>query len=352
MDRAVAIDKWYYIVDRSFYYYRVNEDSQLVMASSKDEADIFSYEDANNRIGNGKKSNFYFMMPTEEEAKEDEASSYDLTELDWKEYLKKFSYIASNVRRYHDNLSDQLSQVDQKICDILHYIEMYDLSEEENLYVVEQLKTYREQRRKIKDTMLITDTFARHVGTSNNIAKCKETIRAIDGLERRKYTPRQLPELFEGRALSVAPKIINFPKPASDSTWQKENEEEAMSESTERVERTWKETVFDDRKTDWRAFAIQQMEFFEQAKQYICNLELQLDEIDDQIYAILQEVEDANYNAVQGFQVFKRLKELRNTRKEVLRELDCVDALSARFCCDSMHDAYRECVEEIEGILA
>lgn len=378
MDNAVAIDKWYYIMDKGFYYYRLNNNSQLVVAMSKDEADIFSYEEARRRIGNGKKAQFYFMVPTEEiqelpivtenikselvvmegnsyqqvnsSAKPINQGTYDLSELDWKEYLTQFAYVASSVKKYHDELTEQLSQVDQKICDIMHYVEMYELSEEESLYVVEQLKTYREQRRDIKDKMLISDTFARLVGTSNNIAKSKETIRAIAGLENRKYAPRQLMELFAGRALDVPKKITQFPTHTQEERQRPtEKEEEKMEE--EKLECVWRETVFDSRQTDWKQYAKQQMEFFEQAKQYICNLQIELDAIEERIQDILREVEDANYNAVQGYNVFKQLKELRNARKEKLKELECVETLTGCFNCESMYEAYGYSLSVIEEIV-
>ena len=376
MENAVAITKWYYIVDKGFGYYRLNNNSQLVVAMSKDEADIFSYDEARRRIKNGKKDQFYFLVPTEEKQElpvvtEDikpelvvmegtsyqqvnnsanaiNHNTYDLSKLDWKEYLTQFAYIASCAKRYHDELNEQLSQVDLKICDVMHYVELYDLSEEESLYVVQQLKTYREQRRDIKDKMLIAETFSRLVGTSNNIAKCKETLRAIEGLEHRKYLPRQLTELFEGRELHVPKKITNFPVRSHEEQQSAEKEEERMEEKLEAV---WRETVFDSKQTDWKQYAKQQMEFFEQAKQYICNLQIELDVIDGRIQDILREVEDANYNAVQGYNVFKQLKELRNVRKAKLKNLECVETLTGCFNCESMYEAYGYSLEVIEEIM-
>ena len=361
MDNAVAINKWYYIMDRGFFYYRLNNNSQLVVAMSKDEADIFSYDEAQRRIGDGKKSQFYSIVPIEDEQEmilmeetDDQQVNrvfhpinqytYDLSELDWKEYLTQFSYIASSVKKYHDELTEQLSEVDQKICDIMHYVEMYELSHDESIYVVEQLKGYREQRRDIKDKMLISDTFGRLIGTSTNIAKSKETIRAIAGLEKRKYAPRQLMELFEGRTLEVPKKIVQFPTCSQESIPTKEKREEKM-------ENTWRETVFDGKQTDWKQYAKRQMEFFEQAKQYTDNLQIELDEIDGHIQNILRDLEDANYNVVQGFNVFKQLKKLRNDRKEKLKELECVEALTGCFDCEAMYEAYGYSLQIIEEIL-
>lgn len=247
------------------------------------------------------------------------------------------------------SLTSQLSEVDQKICDIMHYIEMYDLSDCENLSVMEQLKLYREQRRTIKDNMLISDTFHRLIGTSNNIAKSKETIKAIDGLGKRKYTPRQLTELFEGKSLEVPKKITKFPECKQQEVMQMQNREDEMEAVEE--EYIWKETIFDKESMDWKQYAKQQIEFFGQAKQYSCNLQIELDEIEARIQEILAEVENANYNAVQGYNVFKQLKTLRNQRKEKLRELECVETLTSCFDCEYLHEAYGYCLGEIEEIM-
>lgn len=361
MDNAVAINKWYYIMDRGFFYYRVNNKSQLVIARNKDEADVFSYDEARRKIGNGRKAQFYFMVPTEEEQEVVQIEetpqqqiidipkpiiqdTYDLSELDWKEYLLQFSYIASSVKTYHDELTEQLSEVDQKISDLMHYIEMYELSDDESISAVEQLKGYREQRRDIKDKMFIADTFGRLMGTSTNIAKSKETIRAITGLEKRKYAPRQLMELFEGRSLDVSKKIVQFPTCSQGIIQLRENEEKKM-------ECTWRETVFDGKQTDWRQYTKQQLEFFGQAKQYADNLQIELDEIDGRIQDVLRDIEEANYNVVQGFNVFKQLKELRNDRKEKLKELECVETLTGYFDCEAMQEAYRDSLSVIEEIV-
>jgi len=62
-------------------------------------------------------------------------------------------------------------------------------------------------------------------------------------------------------------------------------------------------------------------------------------------------MEDANYNAVQGYQVFKQLKELRNERKEKLKELECVETLTGCFNCESMYEAYGYSLGVIEEIV-
>ena len=52
-------------------------------------------------------------------------------------------------------------------------------------------------------------------------------------------------------------------------------------------------------------------------------------------------------NVAQGYTVFKKLKELRNERKEIVLELEKVQAITGHFDCDAMRKKY----EEIESCL-
>ena len=61
----MSADLLYYIMDYNSNYYRVNKADQLV-AVSEEEATVFTFAQANSRIGVGKKSSFYCMIPIEE----------------------------------------------------------------------------------------------------------------------------------------------------------------------------------------------------------------------------------------------------------------------------------------------
>lgn len=373
MEHAVFVDKWYYIMDKGFFYYRLNQKGQLVATANKDEADIFSYEEGCRRIGNGRKANFYALVSTDEDVVEIEEhekaqfavvdatfiekeqvsglveNAYDLSKLDWLEYIRQFLYISSSAKAYHDELNEQLSEVDQKICDILHYIELYELSETESLEIMEQLKQFREERREIKDCSIKIDTFTRLLGTSGNASKSKEAIRAIEGLKNRKYTPRKLTDLFE-KGVQKSPKgDEKYPRKVEEKKLIEYTEENDMNPTN--VEYTWEETVFDNKENNWQQYAKEQMNFFSYACQYMNNLKLELDDIDNKIQSILCEIEDAKYNAVQGFKVFKELKELRSVRKEKLNELRCVEVLTERFDCEAMAEAYEWSYEALGRIM-
>ena len=60
---------------------------------------------------------------------EKNVASYDLSEMDWAEYLTHFTYLVEGLKDYRDELSKKHSDIDQKICDILHYIELCETDE-------------------------------------------------------------------------------------------------------------------------------------------------------------------------------------------------------------------------------
>ena len=55
----------YYIKDSFGNYYRLNGDKELVAAREQVEAGIFTYLEVSERLGNGKKAQFYQAVPVE-----------------------------------------------------------------------------------------------------------------------------------------------------------------------------------------------------------------------------------------------------------------------------------------------
>lgn len=112
-----------------------------------------------------------------------------------------------------------------------------------------------------------------------------------------------------------------------------------------------KDTPFDGKENDWLSFAKQQAEFYQNAGQYITNLQIDLKEIDEEIEEILLETEDANCNVAQGYKVFKRLKELRLERKAKSRELDCLYVLTEYVDCEALADTGEANLADIKNII-
>ena len=163
MDSAMVMECMYYIIDGSGNYYRTNDEDQLIVSQGKDNADLFELKDANKRINSGRKMYFYSILPADtgktlesqvtvsemsggavKAVQETPTYEYDLNQLDWKEYLLHFNYIVSGLKKFQDQLNNRLSEVDMCICDLMHYLELYDLGDAVYRKGAEMIKVYRE----------------------------------------------------------------------------------------------------------------------------------------------------------------------------------------------------------------
>ena len=222
----MGTDSLYYIMDYSGHYYRTDKADQLVAVAGEQDATIFTFAQANSRICVGKKASFYCMVPIEEteedmsgevsdsneiddnssalpveeqeENNDDEyvstikeltydevtepieknVASYDLSEMDWAEYLTHFTYLVEGLKDYREELSKKHSDIDQKICDILHYIELCETDDNEAADLIELLRVCRENRRDIKDELQRIEYFQTGFGTNANVTRAKQALKA------------------------------------------------------------------------------------------------------------------------------------------------------------------------------
>lgn len=287
---------------------------------------------------------------------EKNVSSYDLSEIDWAEYLTHFTYLVEGLKNYREELSKKHSDIEQKICDILHYIELCETDDNEAADLVELLRVCRENRRDIKDELQRIEYFHNNFGTNANVVKAKQAIKSIKGLETRKYKPRKYEELFENGILKDRRlKRDDICETECDGVNKKQRFsleagfDDKGGEDTMVEERNY--TPFDGKENDWLSFAKQQAEFYRNAGQYITNLQIDIKEIDDEIEDILIETEDANCNVAQGYKVFKRLKELRLEKKAKTKELNCLYALTDYIDCEALADTCDDNLAEVEDIM-
>ncbi len=369
-------DSLYYIMDYSGNYYRTDMSDQLVTTSEKD-ATVFTFTQANSRIGTGKKATFYCMVPIDEKSESEEveeemsqikelmyeevceqveknALSYDLSEMDWIEYLTHFTYIVSGLKDYRDNLAKKHSDIDQKICDILHYIELCETADEESIDLVGLLRVCRENRRDIKDELQRIEYFQSQLGTNANLVKANQALKSMKGMENRKYKPRKYEELFENCVMKE--KHLQKDDLCSEQVRQesekKNFERRAIyEEESEEVVEERIYTPFDGKENDWLSFAKQQAEFYRNARQYIKNIQIDIHEIEEEIEDVLLKTEDANCNVAQGYKVFKRLKELRLEKKAKVEELHCLYALTDYIDCNALADTCEDNLAEVEEIV-
>ncbi len=372
----MGTDSLYYIMDYSGNYYRTNQADQLVAVAGEQDATVFTFAQANSRMGVGKKADFYCMVPIDEKTDHTETdvfvleeqkntdkeenvspikeltydempdqveknvSSYNLSEMDWAEYLTHFTYLVEGLKDYREELAKKHSDIEQKICDILHYIELCETNDEEAIDLVELLRVCRENRRDIKDELQRIEYFQNNLGTNANVAKAKQALKCIKGLETRKYKPRKYDELFENC-------VLKNKRLQRDDI--RETEENEGGEETMIKERN--DTPFDGKENDWLSFAKQQAEFYRNARQYITNLQIDMEEIDEEIEDILLETEDANCNVAQGYKVFKRLKELRLEKKAKSKELNCLYILTDYIDCDALADTCEANLADIKSMM-
>lgn len=376
MGTIEPIMKSFFIMDTSENYYRLDKSGQLVVADSRKDAVFFTYEEADKKIGKGKRAHYYKIVPTEMypedtisnqlshttelpkpdsnttpvNSKFDAPELADFSRIDWLIYLQNFSYIVTNISDYKEQLCEAESKQDQTIIDLLHFIEFYDLDEMQTQEILLRIKTAREYRRDIKYELYRIGQFTSSIGTNNNAGLVNASIKAIQRYETSKYKPRVLTELFQDapeethRIVSCFHEMAARYKESCDCDLNTEYEEEG--ENIERID-----TIYDTSKPNWDSFVKRQADFFRYACQYVRNLQIDLENIDDRIEDTLADCEDARYNVAQGYTVFKTLKDLRNKRKAVFLELQKVTAITGRFDCEIMRDIYEEIESEYSSLL-
>ena len=340
-----------YVMDGKGNYYKKNEKGRLVIASGEEDATQFTFFEANQMIG-GNTSFTYFTVPVEDRIQEDEeemdmSEKHPITKDELINNLEQLCYIASITDERMKELNEELSEVDQKICDVLHLFELYELTEEERLNAVEIVKKERQKRRDIKDEMICLELYQTTFGTKESMTEAKNIISSIKRMYYRVYKPRQLTELFEGMSDRKIDRVSYIDTRNAVSSIDTDTYEGGILT----MEYTRKETVYDGRENDWLAFAKKQLEFYQNAPQYMINLQMDIEAIDEAIEEALAHIEDANYNVAQGYKAFKELKELRNKRKEKQQELNCLSLLTQGVDFTYMVDMYVNNISQAEDII-
>lgn len=201
----------------------------------------------------------------------------------------------------------------------------------------------------------MVEAFRNEFATNANQSKAKSVIKQIKKLDKRLYKPRVVEDIFEGMQKRKTDKEeyrrMQYEVETVEEADAQEKFEQAIYEEGEVMDYIRKETALDNKKHDWLAFAKQQSEFYDNVKQYMINLQIDMQDIDTQIEDVLVMVEDANLNAPQGYKVFKQLKELRNKKKEIQKEYNCLVALTKGMTIGEVVDQAYYAVRDIEDIM-
>lgn len=106
--------------------------------------------------------------------------------------------LSEQFRTMQDNtkwLEQQLSESDQEILDLLHYIEFYDFNACEGYKLAKKLKNIRLKRRNAKNQL----EAIKIINNTCNMLANGSTDLALRRLDNQHYKPRILTEMFEGR---------------------------------------------------------------------------------------------------------------------------------------------------------
>lgn len=112
----------------------------------------------------------------------------------WINKISTLNGLADEALYRKDELTQQLSAVDQELSDIFHYIEFCNLNAAQGYKAYKMIKERRIKRRTIKNELeVVTAILNKKIGDGieNEISKI------VDNLETRTYEPRILKELFD-----------------------------------------------------------------------------------------------------------------------------------------------------------
>ena len=68
-------------------------------------------------------------------------------------------------------------------------------------------------------------------------------------------------------------------------------------------------------------------------------------QLEEEIESILNFIEDTTYNAAQGYHMYKLLRDKRTERKQILKEVICMEALQEQVDCKKMAGSFQSSLD-------
>ena len=192
----------YIIRNKNSLYIKLNKNGAPVTCSESQKG-LFEYSKANN-ICNSlprtmKKMNFQVeaipdIPPKINKGKILESNTYEPSEniTRWINKIGQFEDVLNEINSRNEELNTELSEIDLKLQDVLHSIELLEKSDMYTAWkTINQLRDLRKQRRNIKDEKLVLSGIKSQGITylsRSSVQKC------VDGLSKRKYRIRIVEE--------------------------------------------------------------------------------------------------------------------------------------------------------------
>ena len=191
----------YIIRNNNNLYIKLNENGQPVTCGNS-QKQLFEYSKAKNICGSLpktiKKLNFFVEALPDISIKDisanEEINTYEPSEnvTRWINLLGQCEDVLNEASQRDDELNGELSDVDLKLQDILHNIELSDKCDMyKSWQMINEIRDLRKQRRNIKDEKLVLSGIKTQGITylsRTSVKKC------VDGLSKRKYRIRIVEE--------------------------------------------------------------------------------------------------------------------------------------------------------------
>lgn len=206
METKLQDDKRFYIREiHGGKYCFLNAANNLIIANDIADADTFTFEEVQHHLS-GKKKRFYEAVPvptadlgTEADNEPSSVKAADdamLLKQNWNGIVSQLSYLNHHASEYEAMLEEQLKSVQEEICDIQHYLELYAETPEEAQKAAQLLQDSLHRRRKIKDAMIVLGVLRSDLLNQDLDSRISSCMAQIEAMDNRRYRPRQLPELF------------------------------------------------------------------------------------------------------------------------------------------------------------
>ena len=191
----------YIIRNNNNLYIKLNENGQPVTCGNS-QKQLFEYSKAKNICGSLpktiKKLNFFVEALPDISIKDisanEEINTYEPSEnvTRWINLLGQCEDVLNEASQRDDELNGELSNVDLKLQDILHNIELSDKCDMyKSWQMINEIRQLRKQRREIKDEKLVLLGIKTQGITYLNRTSVKK---CVDGLSKRKYRIRIVEE--------------------------------------------------------------------------------------------------------------------------------------------------------------
>ena len=205
--KGAVILSQYIITDGTRFIYK-NHANKYVPSPSEAMADIFTRKQAegiyNNSLPKALKSVFHLQKydTPPEGIKQVEASKTYNSETvahsegieRWKDKINTLNGLVEEALQRKDELGKQLSEVDQELSDIAHYIEFCNLNAAQGYKAYKMIKDRRIRRRSIKNELELVKAIldGKICGSLKG-----EMDNIVNNIENKKYEPKILQELFD-----------------------------------------------------------------------------------------------------------------------------------------------------------